>query len=389
MSNITFNIKFRGCTYKAPIQLHNGIFEASRGDHQGLPSAGIHTVTSIARERAFARFVAPKVFEDKAFLDGYDQRLCQGRISDEDTLGKAKSKFQEFQKAGSPAQAEFLSKHRENCLISDASNYPFNEGHFVIKDGNMLPLPQGEVPVSGKHYVMDTTGGGISFPLIDLENKDSLQDIESAFFLAKIIHEGEPIGLLDRVPGTEKLLISDFRGHIGQIFHDDAYSKMNSPERIVIHSQLIKYLWDSIKYQQELQDILDGKMHDFGEGEDKITKKLPQTRFHHTYWIEGDNAQIYCVKTYPGILNPSEFPGVSFAEAPYFLQAIADAYEFAIKNAFIGTNGRDVRTIIVNNKLRETISETSGGTSLGDYFGRPLPNFVAFECIPGHRHLYR
>ena len=191
--------------------------------------------------------------------------------------------------------------------------------------------------------------------------------------MPQIIADGRAIRLLDAVPGTDKISISDFRGHIGQIFREDLYSAINSELRAVIHTQLLDYLRDPQNYIGILQDILCGKAVDFGPY-GKLS--LPLAPYNHTYWIDSDSGSIYCLKTYP---SPDKSAGVTFNEGPDLLFAFAEEYGFGIRNAYIGANGKDVGTRLIQNNTVSPIRYTLDGADLGEYLiNRGLANFIAF-----------
>lgn len=362
-----FNIKPLGQRVKAHPVIHEGRY---RG--------GVYHLIEIDRRPCRAKFVVPEKFKDPQFIQGWDQRLPQGRMPQGKPFDIAWAKGGEFKTEGGATLKEFVRANPGVLFVSDASNHPFNEGHFAIAEGKILPLPSNSYPLQGKHYVLSTAGGQVDFLLIDVESEAEFKLVEEGFFLSKIIHEGKPIGLLDEVPGTEKRLIADFRGHIGQMFKEDAYSEMNSPEKIGIHSQLIEYLRNPQQHLTVLQDIINGCPCDFGDFGKLV---LPQNTYTHTYWIEAEESMIYCLKTYPSPDGKSS-AGVTFAEGPYFLLAMAREYNITVRNAFLGTNGKDVRIILLQEGKPETITTMIDGTSLGNYFERPLANFLAFLPIP-------
>ena len=342
--------------------------------HEGRFRGGVYHLIEINRDHYRARYIAPEKFKDPQFVEGWDQRVPQGRMVPGESLEIARAKGGEFMTAGEPKLREFVRANPGVLFISDASNNPFNEGHFAIAEGRILPLPPNSFPLQGRHYVFSTAGGEISFSLIDVGNEAEVRSIEEGFFLSKIIYEGKPIDLLDEVPGTGRISIANFRGHIGQIFKENEYSQMNSLERIEIHSQLIEYLRDPVRYFTVLQNILSGGAHDFGKHGKLILK---QNTYAHTYWIETDDPMVCCLKTYPSSDGKSS-AGVTFSEGPHFLLALAKEYNIHIRNAFIGTNGRDVRIIMPKDGNPEALTSMIDGISLGDYFKRPLASFVAF-----------
>ncbi|MFC1510917.1 hypothetical protein ACFL5U_00820 [Candidatus Margulisiibacteriota bacterium] len=315
-----------------------------------------------------ARFMAPS-----ESLKGIDQRLAQGRLSEQTDVGAALGAVKNIQSAGQDPLQEHVAQHPATVLVSDASNYPINEGHFVIQQGKKLPLPQGAEPIHGKHYVLTTRNGLIKFEVVDVDDAASVQQAEEGFFVAQIIAEGQPIQLLDTVPQTGRISIADFRGHIGQIFVEAAYSEMNSPERVDIHNELIEYLRSPERYKAILEKIVSGQSVTLSGRK----KQLPLNRFTHTYWLESEAGDIYCLKTYLS----ADRAGVTFNDGSILLMEIAAAADLSIRNAFIGTNGKDTRIISLEQNHLVTIAAAKDGTSFGTHFDRPLPNFIAFtEC---------
>jgi len=351
--------------------------------YEGKYNGGNYHFIELNKSRLQAEFVLPDQLKLADHLAGYDQLLVQGRLSDPKTIPTVIAKMLELQKAGKPVLDQYVKTHPRAAFISDASNYPFNEGHFAIRDGEILPLPPESDKIKGKHYVLSTAGGKVSFPLIDTNDPESVRSAGSAFFVPKIVHEGKPVGLLEEVPGTGVVSIANFRGHIGQIFLDNAYSEMNSQKRVDIHTKLMDYLRDPSRNLANLQMIIKGLPVNF----DKYGPiSLPQNVFTHTYWLESDSASLYCFKTYPS--SDGKSAGVTFSQGPDLLFEIANVYRFDLQNAYVGTNGKDVRVILNNNGTPEPIRSTetkitSPSRILGDgkYFDRPIGNFIAFSEV--------
>ena len=350
----------------APVEIHEGAY---RG--------GLYHLIKIDPERVRARFIAPEVLNSH-LVNGLDQALAQGRLTDEKEIGRISSRAKELQAAGKVALDEMMGNDPKVLLVSDASNSPFNEAHFAIQDGRLMPLPNGSYPTTGKHYVLSTAEGRVSFPLVDTGDPGSVRSAAEGFFVPKIIHEGSPLRLLDEVPGTDTFSFSYYRGHIGQIFNDKAYSEMNSPKRAEIHTQLLEYLRDPVRYARFVRDIMFGLPVKFGEhGAIKFSPMV----YNHTYWIESTAGDIYLFKTYPS-RTMGKTAGVTFNDGPDLLLEVAETYGFGIRNAFIGTNGKDVRVILPKDGKPEPIRtiENYPNQTLGDgkYMDRPLVNFITF-----------
>jgi hypothetical protein len=340
--------------------------------HEGKYRGGAYHLIQIDLRTLNAKLVYPSQFRDATFLDGWNQALPQGRMADQAAIKKVKATGGKLQSAGKEKIETYVRTHPLLCFISDATNFPFNEGHFVISEGEMLPLPPGSHPISGKHHILRTANSEISFRVVNTESKSSIQAAQEGFFVPKIIHEGQPVRLLDEVPSTGGISIFDFRGHIEQIFVD---SEMSSEKRVRMHSQLLEYLRNPHTYKDILQAIVSGQAVNFGQ-DGKISFRL--NTFNHTYWIETEDGEIYCLKTYPSPDGKSP-AGVTFNQGPDLLMAIAREYNFEIKNAYIGTNGKDVRVILRENNQPSPIKTTLEEASFGNYFDRPLATFIAFS----------
>ena len=356
-----------------------GIRPESRAPHftitEGAYKGGMYHLINLGSRGLRAELGVPKQFHDQSFLVGANQALGHGRMTDITLTREAQAKAKEFQGAGQPLLSEFVLTHPNVVFISDASNSPFNEGHFIIQDGKLLPLPPDSQAVSGRHYVLKTSGDKISFPLVDTQDENSVRAVGEGFFVPKIIHEGKAIGLLDEVPGTGQLSIADYRGHIGQLFIETAYAEHGSPKKAFIHTRLLDYLRDPINYRAVLQDIVSGRAVNFGEFGDVI---FPQNTFNHTYWIEAESGEIYCFKTLPALAGMPA-PGVRFADGPNLLFEVANEHGFGIRNAFIGTNGKDVRVILNQDGKLEPLSLSLEGAAFGKHLERPIANFIAFS----------
>jgi hypothetical protein len=347
---------------------------------EGAYRGGLYHLIRIDGKRTCARFFSPEILNTH-LLNGHDQGLHQGRISNKLEIGRMQARAKEFQAAGKVMLDDLISGDPKVLLASDASNSPLNEGHFAIQDGKILPLPEGSQPVTGKHYVLSTAEGRVSFPLVDTEDAGSVRLAGEGFFAPKIIHEGSPLRLLDEIPGTSTFSLSCYRGHIGQIFNDEAYSEMNSPKRAEIHTQLLEYLRDPVRYARFVRDIMYGLPVKFGEH--GMIKFSPMV-YNHTYWIESTAGDIYLFKTYPS-RTLEKTAGVTFNDGPDLLIEVAETYGFGIRNAFIGTNGKDVRVILPKDGKPAPIRtiENYPNQTLGDgnYFDRPLANFIAFSEV--------
>jgi len=342
---------------------------------EGRYRGGIYHLLRLDTKKLQAKFNIPTQFSDPAFLEGANQRMSQGRMVQGPEMQAAFAKFGEFWQTGQVSLDKFLELHPDTLFISDATNAPFNEGHFAIADGKLLPLPPNSHPLSGKHYMLSTSNGLVSFPIVDLEDKASIQAAEEGFFVPKIIHEGQPIGLLDEIPGTGQISISDYRGHIGQMVKEAEYSEMNSQRRVDIHTQILEYLRNPRQYMAVLQNIISGQPVDFGQHGEIV---FSFNTYNHTYWLETKAGTLYCLKTYAS--PDGSAAGVTFDDGPDLLFAIGRQHNLKINNAFLGTNGRDVRVVTADKGQAERITHSLDGTPLGDprSFTRPSANFIAF-----------
>jgi len=339
---------------------------------------GIFHLVEIDPSMVRARFVAPPEFRSQEFVNGFSQALPQGRMTKGPALEMTFAKAKEFQAAGKRALDKFLTENPSTLLVSDASNAPFNEGHFAIQDSAILPLPEGSQPPAGKHIVLSTRFGEVNFFPVKTDSFPSVSAAAEGFFVAPVVQKFIPSDLLMPIVGTDSYMISNFRGHIGQIFND-SHSKMDSPERIRIHTELLKYLRNPRLYAAILSEIVQGKKVDIA-GIGKMAFK--QQVFTHTYWIRSDEGTIFALKTYPFPAGKYP-PGVRFAESYNLLSAVAREYGFGLEDAYIGTNGRDVRIITLKDGQPVTIEKATDGTPLYEaedknHFRRQLANFIAF-----------
>lgn len=356
------------------------IFEG-RYRTQNKVRQGIFHLVEFDPAKVRARFVAPPEFYRPDFVNGFSQALPQGRLTQGEAildraLATAKGAFQE---AAKRSINSFLAENPGTLLISDASNAPFNEGHFAIQESEVLPLPEGSQPITGRQMVLTTRNGEVDFFAVKPDSFPSVSAAQEGFFVAPVVQKFIPLDLTMPVKGTDSYMISNFRGHIGQIF-DDSHSKQNSPERARIHTELLKYLRDPRLYSAILSDIVQGKKVDIA-GIGKMAFK--QQVFTHTYWIRSDEGAIFALKTYPFPTGKYP-PGVRFAESYNLLSSVAREYGFGLEDAFIGTNGRDVRIITLENGQPVTIEKAADGTPLYEaednnhFHTRILPNFIAF-----------
>jgi len=319
----------------------------------------------------------PPQFQYPVFIENYDQALYQGRMVKGRAIDKVLETRDVFREAGKAEMAIFVKQNPSFVFLSDASNYPYNEGHFMIKDGKLFPLSPTSPPLSGKHWSLQIRDGNINFAIVDLDNSASIMSAHEGFYVHKVIHEGKPIHLLDEVPGTGQLSITCCRGHINQTFRENSYSEMDSPKRAEIHTELVEYFRDARKYLDVLQTIIKGRAVRFGKyGE----IKLPLNTYNHTFWLETESGEIYCLKTYPD--PEGKIPaGVTYNEVSDLLLKIAGEYDFKIKNSYIGTNGKDVRLVIPSTNTGdgpEPIAKALDGSSFWKFDLRPLANFIAF-----------
>jgi len=349
---------------------------------EGRYSAGYYALIKHDLRQLKASVVIPDRLKH---LEGYSQKVIQGRMLNAARIKEVfTDKNKEFRMAGSEALTGYVRDNPDFAFASDATNWPYNEGHFVIKDGEILPLPPASHFVTGKHYMLKVTDGRISFEVVDTDNEGSCASVQQGIFVAPMVIGGRAIRLLDEIPGTGVVSIANFRGHIGQIVLESAYSEMNTKKRVDVHTLLVRYLRKPKIYRQILDDIVNGRSVSFGE-QGEITFQL--NRYNHTFWIETETGEIYCFKTYP-ILDSNvkgEIHGVTFDECPDLLFGIAVQYGFRIKQAFLGTNGKDVMIIINENgqptPVKNVIGDNGEAIDLGDYFKRPLSSFIAFNYM--------
>lgn len=408
-----------------------------------------HLINLGSRDRFRADFVLPERYPSLEFDQGF---VC-GLITDPEKGSKAKEHFKSFQETGKDLFRRYIGGEKgistipieDAALISDGSNYPYNEGHFAVYRNRLMPMPTGALFPTGSHNMLTINeNGNISFRTIalcdELWGDGIAPDIFKGFFAPKIIHEGNPVGLTDTEPGTDDLLISDFRGHIGQIFFEQDYLnpndigtvsrdfviktvqgiepflgvffanpndinleflpdidgrldscsdtaikvgisqilrhlRLNDLKRAAIHMQLLGYMRDSNTYRRILNKIIAGRSISFRQyGQIELRKNT----YNHTYWIEAKDGSFYCMKTYRDKENDVRVPsGVTFEEGPFFLIEIAEKFGFKINNAFIGTNGGDVRIIARDQHGNlSPIDKTSDGQPIETDFARELGNFV-------------
>jgi hypothetical protein len=345
--------------------------------HEGKYSGGRYHLIQTDLRNYKAELRIPPQFQYPIFTENYNQALYQSRLSKGPALDKVLETRYVFREAGKAEMKMFASKNPSFVLFSDASNYPYNEGHFIIRSGKLYPLPPTSYPLKGKQWSLQVRDGAVNFGIVNLDNQYSISSVNEGFYVHKVIHDGKPIRLLDEVPGTGQLSITCCRGHINQIFKENTYSDMDSPKRAEIHTELIEYFREAQKYRDVLQDIIKGKAIRFGvHGE----IKLPLNTYNHTFWIETQSGEIFCFKTYP---NPEGkgSAGVTYNDAPDMLLKIAGEYGFKIKDAYIGSNGKDVRIILPPQQPGaepEPISKALDGSPFWKFKLRPLANFIAF-----------
>lgn len=335
---------------------------------EGNCSAGRFHLINLGKRDLRARLVIPEQLKDSRFLNGWTQKLPQNRTRSEAESDRSWEKGGQFKLAGEEALADFSEHNPGSWFVSDATNWPYNECHFVIENGMMLPLPADSFPAHGKHYVFAIDPeGSASFPLIDIDEPGTFRSLRQAFYVPKIIHEGVPIGLLDEIPGTGRPLVCAFRGAVGQIFKEKDYSGRGTSKRADIHDNIVTWLRAPETYWSVIKDMINGMPVDFG-CYGKI--RLPHATYCHTYWLEDDDNNLSCLKVFPP-QEGDERGGITLAQGPEFLLSVSKVFSFEIKNAYIGTNGNDVRTIMIRDHILTTIE--------GDYKHRPLASFLAFS----------
>lgn len=155
---------------------------------EGRFRGGIYHLIGLDQRKLRAEFSLPEKFTSPQFLTGYTQKLAQGRMLAGTALKQAFAKGREFQAAGKANLERFLKAHPTVNFISDASNAPFNEAHFAILGGRVLPLCPGSQPVTGKHYVLSTSNGRVSFPLIDTEDNNSIEKADAKSFARTLVN---------------------------------------------------------------------------------------------------------------------------------------------------------------------------------------------------------
>lgn len=313
----------------------------------------------------------------KNFPDSVHQKLTSGRMVGTE-IEPALDLWSSLSNVGGELMG--LLDVSKVVFITDASNFPFNEGHFVIREGQVVKLPKNLYQPAGKHFFMCISKSGeVSFKAVDLDEADSYKDIWQAFMVPVVMYKGETLQLLDKIPQTDTYFISEVRGHIGQIFDENSYSEKGEPKKAFIHEQIIKWLREPDKYLLEIKKALKGGNFYWGELNGvKIEEALPRMIYNHTYWVETKDGELLLIKIYP---KENAKSGVKFEDSGALLKTILNPVGKIPDNAYIGTNGRDVRLIVPNDGTLRAISETAEGLKLDfkGYLERGLGNFIVFK----------
>lgn len=157
--------------------------------------------------------------------------------------------FPHFFSQGASAE-EVKVEYPDAVLISDVSNYPYNDGFFIIKDGRLLE--EGPCPTTGKHWALIKKGEAIkpellSFPLQD----DQIKSVQFGISLNPIIIDGEAISLTGKIPQTQETLIHNFGQCFCHLFMESIPEVAEHVQRLVGKSEAM--------VDKELRLLLDEK----------------------------------------------------------------------------------------------------------------------------------
>jgi len=342
----------------------------TRGNKSLIIEGGFHVIPGLQNFRA--KMVIPPPFENPDFIKNCNQALNQGRMLDGPEKQKALEAANRFKNAGRSEMEKFIKQNPGLVFLSDAVDYPSNECRFMIKNGKLLPLPPGSYPLFGKHW-MATTNGQLDFKLVDLSDPASVQAAGEGFFVHKIVDNCEEIEPAEEVPGTGLPSVTYCRDDIEHLVNEAKYSdEMNSLKRSEVNAKLVEHLRRN-ENLGILQGIVNGRPLNFGSYGWISFELNPYPR---TYWMTNRSGEEFCIKTYPdpGGKSPA---GVAFDVIPYFLFEVAKVFDLGIvRDAYIGTGGKNVRVIVMRDGAPEPILTING--KYLSHLQIPIPTYVAF-----------
>jgi hypothetical protein len=264
-------------------------------------------------------------------------------------------------------------------LISDAANFPFNEATWGIYENGLVEMPHNVFPIQGKYNALSVTRQGrLEFRSVNFDDPFDVLKVYKGFSASKIMDDGRSVSLLETEPGTDHLLIEGLRGHPGQIFKEDDYSKPGSVERNKIHTKLLTWLRDGLRYREYLRAALNGDVIRWG---DDFRCSLPRMVFNHTLWVEDGDDRLFLLKMLP---KADRSAGLRHDDLGDFVRSVGEVYGYDFRAAYVTTNGQDVRTIVrrteglmpVRYALSDATVDFQAGFSANKYLQRPLASFI-------------
>lgn len=138
---------------------------------------------------------------------------------------------------------EDAKKDKNIVLISDFTDFPYNEGFFLIKDGRMLSNGKGQIK-PGKYWFMvkHKNSDKISAEILTIKNattlKENIKNIDFAFNLNPIIVGDKIItDITDMIPGTKETFVHSFRGGFNHIFEESVFEVNKKVGDMINNSQ--------------------------------------------------------------------------------------------------------------------------------------------------------
>jgi hypothetical protein len=285
----------------------------------------------------------------EAYMASWDKRFPQGLLTNEEIkkIRFANPQFDPFI-FGISAEKLFVPN---TIMISDVSNYPWNFGFFIIKDGRLFDTD--DPNLKGKHWVLAYTKSGSLKPrLISLDYDEAkkkniitsgkTKDIKWGLYLNPVIFKGRPMtSLTAQIPKTKETLVHSFRGGTAHIFKEE---------------QADKGIFDIEKSQKLATEILKSKNKVTPELEALLKEAGPfpvkrGTMGHTVFGVTKSN-KLIVFKTF----NPAKKDkGVLLEQVGPLMKGISAKLGEEVIFAGIGANGGDPRTFLgVSGKYKNT-----------------------------------